>query len=159
MTSVLLTAWPRRPWGPIHPIYPGRRCVVKSWPYQYGQEEITDRLFLPMLLEAIRAVDDGIVRGPADVDVGVTLGLSFPASRGGILAWCDTEGASSIMDRLSRYQSLAPWFQPPPMLARMGRDGERLSCSFRLTPAVRLQQRIPHGRSQPRSGSVPAWLK
>jgi 3-hydroxyacyl-CoA dehydrogenase / enoyl-CoA hydratase / 3-hydroxybutyryl-CoA epimerase / enoyl-CoA isomerase len=77
-----------------------------------GKEEITDRLFLPMLLEAIRTVDEGIVREPADVDVGVTLGLGFPASRGGLFAWCDTEGAASIMDRLARYQALGPWFQP-----------------------------------------------
>ncbi len=35
ITSFLLTAWPRRPWGPIPPIYPGQGCVAKSWPYQY----------------------------------------------------------------------------------------------------------------------------
>jgi hypothetical protein len=72
-----------------------------------------------MLLEAIRAVDDGIVRDPADVDIGVTLGLSFPASRGGILAWCDSEGAGAIMDRLARYEYLGPAFHPPASLPRM----------------------------------------
>jgi len=84
-----------------------------------GPQEITDRLFLPMLLEAIRAVDDGIVRAPADVDIGVTLGLSFPASRGGILAWCDSEGAGAIVERLARFQHLGPAFQPPASLLRM----------------------------------------
>jgi 3-hydroxyacyl-CoA dehydrogenase/enoyl-CoA hydratase/3-hydroxybutyryl-CoA epimerase/3-hydroxyacyl-CoA dehydrogenase/enoyl-CoA hydratase/3-hydroxybutyryl-CoA epimerase/enoyl-CoA isomerase len=84
-----------------------------------AQEEITDRLFLPMLFEAIRAVDGGIVRDPADVDVGVTLGLAFPASRGGILAWCDSEGAGAIMDRSARYNYLGPAFHPPALLPRM----------------------------------------
>ena len=83
----------------------------------------SDRLFLPMLLGAIRVLEEGIVRDPANLDVGVTLGFSFPASSGGLFGWCDTEGASSIMDRLSRYQSLAPWFQPPPMLARTAETG------------------------------------
>jgi len=88
-----------------------------------GQEDLNDRLFLPMLLEAIRAVDDGIVRDPADVDLGVTLGLGFPASRGGLFGWCDTERAGSIMDRLARYHSLGPWFQSSPSLARMAQTG------------------------------------
>ena len=84
-----------------------------------GQQELTDRLFLPMLLEAIRAVEDGIVSDPADVDIGVTLGLSFPAFRGGILAWCDSECAGAIMDRLARYNDLGPAFHPPALLRRM----------------------------------------
>ena len=83
------------------------------------QEEITDRLFLPMLLEAIRAVNDGIVRDPADVDIGVTLGLGFPASRGGIFAWYHSVGADAIMDRLPRYEHLGPTFQQPASLPRM----------------------------------------
>jgi hypothetical protein len=37
-----------------------------------------------MLLGAIRVLEEGIVRDPADLDVGVTLGLSFPVSRGGM---------------------------------------------------------------------------
>src|SRR5262249_35402787 len=34
-----------------------------------GQEEITDRLFLPMLTEASRVLSEGIVRDPGDVDM------------------------------------------------------------------------------------------
>jgi 3-hydroxyacyl-CoA dehydrogenase/enoyl-CoA hydratase/3-hydroxybutyryl-CoA epimerase/3-hydroxyacyl-CoA dehydrogenase/enoyl-CoA hydratase/3-hydroxybutyryl-CoA epimerase/enoyl-CoA isomerase len=86
---------------------------------------MVDRLFLPMLLEAIRVLDEGIVRDPADIDAGVKLGLGFPASRGGILAWCDAEGAGAIMDRLSMYQSLGPAFDPPATLARMARTEMR----------------------------------
>lgn len=83
------------------------------------QQEITDRLFLPMLFEAIKAMDEGIVSNPADVDTGVTLGLAFPASRGGILAWCDSEGSGVISDRAARYEFLGPAFHPPASLARM----------------------------------------
>ena len=51
-----------------------------------GMEEITDRLFLPMLVEASLVLTEGIVRDPADVDMGLILGIGFPAFRGGILA-------------------------------------------------------------------------
>jgi 3-hydroxyacyl-CoA dehydrogenase/enoyl-CoA hydratase/3-hydroxybutyryl-CoA epimerase/3-hydroxyacyl-CoA dehydrogenase/enoyl-CoA hydratase/3-hydroxybutyryl-CoA epimerase/enoyl-CoA isomerase len=94
-----------------------------------SRNSIVDRLFLPMLLEAIRVLDEGIVRDPADIDAGVRLGLGFPASRGGILAWCDTEGASAIMDRLSMYRSLGPSFQPPATLARMARSDTRFRAN------------------------------
>ena len=47
-----------------------------------SDEEITDRLFLPMLLEATRVLEEGIVREPADVDMGLILGIGFPPFRG-----------------------------------------------------------------------------
>jgi 3-hydroxyacyl-CoA dehydrogenase/enoyl-CoA hydratase/3-hydroxybutyryl-CoA epimerase/3-hydroxyacyl-CoA dehydrogenase/enoyl-CoA hydratase/3-hydroxybutyryl-CoA epimerase/enoyl-CoA isomerase len=90
-----------------------------------SQQSIVDRLFLPMLIEAIRVLDEKIVRDPADIDAGVRLGLGFPASRGGILAWCDALGPGAIMDRLPMYQSLGPAFQPPATLARMAQSGTR----------------------------------
>src|SRR5262249_29489350 len=37
---------------------------------EIGTEEITDRLFLPMLTEASRILEEGIVREPGDVDMG-----------------------------------------------------------------------------------------
>ncbi len=86
------------------------------------QDEIIDRLFLPMLLEAIRVLEEGIVRDPVDVDLGVTLGLGFPASRGGILAWCDTEGAGAIMDRLARYRVSRPRVSPGRNAFSAGQD-------------------------------------
>ena len=57
------------------------------------EAEITDRLFLPMLLEATRVLEEGIVREPGDVDMGLILGIGFPPFRGGILRWADTVGA------------------------------------------------------------------
>ena len=72
-----------------------------------------------MLLEAMGAVDDGIVREPADVDTGVTLGLGFPAIRGGLFDWYASQGARTVMVRLSRYQNLGPAFHPSPALARV----------------------------------------
>src|SRR5581483_7655091 len=58
-------------------------------PRKFGAEELTDRLFLPMLVEASRALAEGIVREPADVDMGLILGIGFPPFRGGLLRWAD----------------------------------------------------------------------
>lgn len=78
---------------------------------QFTHEELTDRLFLPMLLEATRVLEEGIVAAPHHVDMGVILGIGFPPFRGGILHWCDTEGASKIADRLGKYASLGKRFE------------------------------------------------
>ncbi|MEA2632865.1 MAG: 3-hydroxyacyl-CoA dehydrogenase / enoyl-CoA hydratase / 3-hydroxybutyryl-CoA epimerase / enoyl-CoA [Chloroflexota bacterium] len=86
--------------------------------------EITDRLFLAMLLEATRALEEGIVREPADADMGLILGIGFPPFRGGILRWCDTEGAAAIVDRLAKYASLGKRFEPTETLKRHARTGE-----------------------------------
>ncbi|HTN74142.1 MAG TPA: 3-hydroxyacyl-CoA dehydrogenase NAD-binding domain-containing protein, partial [Pirellulaceae bacterium] len=57
---------------------------------QFTQDEITARLFLPMLLEATRILDDKIVRDPRDIDLGLIFGLGFPPFKGGLLFWADT---------------------------------------------------------------------
>ncbi len=82
---------------------------------RFDAEEVTDRLFLPMLTEACRIVHEGIVRQPADVDMGLILGTGFPAFRGGILAWGRDQGPEALRQRLGRYQNLGPRFDPAPL--------------------------------------------
>jgi 3-hydroxyacyl-CoA dehydrogenase/enoyl-CoA hydratase/3-hydroxybutyryl-CoA epimerase/3-hydroxyacyl-CoA dehydrogenase/enoyl-CoA hydratase/3-hydroxybutyryl-CoA epimerase/enoyl-CoA isomerase len=91
---------------------------------ELSREELTDRLFLPMLLEATRVLEEQIVREPADVDMGLILGIGFPPFRGGILRWCDTEGASKIVDRLARFAPLGKRFEATEILTRHAKTGE-----------------------------------
>jgi 3-hydroxyacyl-CoA dehydrogenase / enoyl-CoA hydratase / 3-hydroxybutyryl-CoA epimerase / enoyl-CoA isomerase len=88
------------------------------------EPEITDRLFFPMLLEATRVLEEGIVREPGDVDMGLILGIGFPPFRGGILRWCDTVGAAKLVDRAAKYGSLGKRFQPSPLLLDMAKTNK-----------------------------------
>ena len=45
------------------------------------------RLFLPMVDEAVRCLHDKIVEHPWKVDFALTYGIGFPAFRGGLLTW------------------------------------------------------------------------
>ena len=45
------------------------------------------RLFLPMVDEAVRCLNDKIVEHPWQVDFALTYGIGFPAFRGGLLTW------------------------------------------------------------------------
>lgn len=86
---------------------------------QISQEEITDRLFLPMLTEASRVLMEGIVREPADVDMGLILGIGFPAFRGGLLRWADSLGADKVLEKLKKYEHLGSRFQPTEALREL----------------------------------------
>ncbi len=92
---------------------------------QIGDEEIEDRLLLTMLLEAVRLLEEKIVREPMHVDMGLILGIGFPPFRGGLLRWCDNVGAGKILARVSKYASLGKRFQPTEQFVAMAKRGAK----------------------------------
>ncbi|MFO0968370.1 MAG: 3-hydroxyacyl-CoA dehydrogenase NAD-binding domain-containing protein [Gemmataceae bacterium] len=92
-------------------------------PRPVGQEEITERLFLPMLTEASRVLTEGIVRDPVDVDMGLILGIGFPTFRGGLLHWADTTGLDRILKLLEKYAPLGKRFEPTAQMTELARTG------------------------------------
>jgi 3-hydroxyacyl-CoA dehydrogenase/enoyl-CoA hydratase/3-hydroxybutyryl-CoA epimerase/3-hydroxyacyl-CoA dehydrogenase/enoyl-CoA hydratase/3-hydroxybutyryl-CoA epimerase/enoyl-CoA isomerase len=97
---------------------------VRTGRREFSQEEITDRLFLPMLVEASRVLMEGIVRDPGDVDMGLILGIGFPAFRGGILRWADTLGLKAVLEKLGKYETLGPRFEPTEQMRRLAAVGK-----------------------------------
>ena len=98
-------------------------------PYRLPARETTDatiadRLLLPMLLEALRALDEQIVRDGRDVDLAVIHALGFPAFRGGLLAWGDSLGAAEVVRRLEPLADLGIRMHPTPRLLAMARASE-----------------------------------
>src|SRR6185437_4927110 len=90
---------------------------------EISKEEITDRLFLPMLTEASRVLTEGIVREPGDVDMGLILGIGFPPFRGGILRWADAVGAKAIVEKLAKYAPLGKRYAPTESLLKLAKEG------------------------------------
>ena len=64
-----------------------------------------------------------IVREPADVDMGLILGIGFPPFQGGILRWCDSLGRGAVVEKLAKYSHLGKRFEPTESLLRAGKDG------------------------------------
>jgi 3-hydroxyacyl-CoA dehydrogenase/enoyl-CoA hydratase/3-hydroxybutyryl-CoA epimerase/3-hydroxyacyl-CoA dehydrogenase/enoyl-CoA hydratase/3-hydroxybutyryl-CoA epimerase/enoyl-CoA isomerase len=90
---------------------------------EISAEEITDRLFLPMLTEASRVLAEGIVREPGDVDMGLILGIGFPAFRGGLLRWADDLGLANVLEKLRKYEHLGPRYRPTDSLRELAARG------------------------------------
>jgi 3-hydroxyacyl-CoA dehydrogenase len=92
-------------------------------PRDTSDRTIADRLLLPMLLEAVRALDEGLVRDGRDIDLAVIHALGFPPFRGGLLAWADTLGPAEVVRRLEPLADLGPRMVPTDRLLGMARDG------------------------------------
>ncbi len=90
-----------------------------------SEQALALRCVLPMVAEAVRCLDEGIVRSARDADVGAVFGLGFPPFLGGPLRWIDERGAGRTVEELDRHrEQLGDRFAVPDRLRRMADDGE-----------------------------------
>lgn len=110
--------------GVDDPALEGILAKCRTGQRQIAKEEITDRLFLPMLTEASRVLSEGVVRDPGDLDMGLILGIGFPPFRGGILRWADSLGLGKVLERLKRYENLGARFHPTEQMCKLAAEGK-----------------------------------
>ncbi len=53
-------------------------------------------MMLPMIIETVRCLEDGIVETPQEADMGLIMGIGFPPFRGGALKYADTLGMKIV---------------------------------------------------------------
>ena len=87
---------------------------------------IEKRLVFALLNEAVRALDEGVVRSPRDGDIGAIFGIGYPPFRGGPLRQLDGLGAAHAADTLDRLsQAYGGRFAPAEPLRRMAESNLR----------------------------------
>jgi 3-hydroxyacyl-CoA dehydrogenase len=89
------------------------------------QQQITLRLFLPMLLEAVRILEEGIAQDPRDVDLGLIYGLGFPPFRGGLLYWADRQGPQRLSEMIESLAQTGKSLAVPALMQEMVREGRK----------------------------------
>ncbi|KAH9614687.1 hypothetical protein KSS87_007804 [Heliosperma pusillum] len=82
-------------------------------PISVSDQEILEMVLFPVVNEACRVLDEGVVVRASDLDVASVLGMSFPSYRGGIVFWADTVGASHIYKCLKKWTNLYGNFCKP----------------------------------------------
>jgi len=87
-----------------------------------SDEILHQRLFYPMVDEAVRCLHDKIVEHPWQVDFALTYGTGFPAFRGGLLNWArETMAQGQIAQELESLASkYGKRFEPCPGLSQGG---------------------------------------
>ncbi|KVK75895.1 multifunctional fatty acid oxidation complex subunit alpha [Burkholderia cepacia] len=91
----------------------------------FSHEQIVDRMMLPMVLEAARALHEGVVGTAAEVDLAMQLGLGFPAYAGGPLKYADWLGLAEVVRRCDELSALGPSYEPSQLLREMASANER----------------------------------
>lgn len=94
-----------------------------------SEKDIVEMVFLPVVNEACRVLDEGIAVKASDLDIASIMGMGFPAFRGGVMFWADTLGAKYINKRLQEWSSsYGNFFKPSSYLAQRSSNGVPLSA-------------------------------
>lgn len=95
------------------------------------ESEIRRRLLMPMINEAARLLDEGIVRSAADVDLGMIMGTGFPPFRGGLLRFADTLRPRSLAEDARELQAAnGERLAPAPLLIALAEDDRTFYEAF-----------------------------
>ncbi|MFD2014993.1 3-hydroxyacyl-CoA dehydrogenase family protein [Vibrio olivae] len=87
-------------------------------------QDIALRCVLPMLNEAVRCLDEGIIRSPRDGDIGAIFGIGFPPFLGGPFRYMDQLGIKNLVEIMNQHvQKYGDRFAPcDGLLTRAGLD-------------------------------------
>jgi len=90
------------------------------------EADVQERLLLSMVDEAVRCLDEGVLRSAVDGDVGAVFGFAFPPFLGGPFHYADRVGAAELVARLGRLLGRhGERFRAADGLARRAESGER----------------------------------
>ena len=92
---------------------------------EISDEEIIDRMMIPMIIETARCLEEGIVDSPNEADMGLIMGIGFPPFHGGALKYADRMGLAELCARAERYTHLGALYAPTARMKEMAAAGEK----------------------------------
>ncbi len=105
------------------------RGLQPKWPLkdiQPNVEEVKNRLGLIQALEAVRALEEGVLTSTREGDVGAILGWGCIPWAGGPFGWLDIVGIDSIVKICKKFSvDFGPRFNPPKMLETMAEKNSK----------------------------------
>jgi 3-hydroxyacyl-CoA dehydrogenase/enoyl-CoA hydratase/3-hydroxybutyryl-CoA epimerase/enoyl-CoA isomerase len=92
---------------------------------EFADQELLERLMLPMIIEAALCLEEAVAASPEEIDLACVLGLGFPRHAGGPLKYADWLGLRHVIKRCDAYSSLGPLYTPTERMRALGQAGER----------------------------------
>ncbi|AXI48745.1 3-hydroxyacyl-CoA dehydrogenase [Sulfitobacter sp. SK012] len=92
---------------------------------QPALQDVQDRLMFVQVLEAVRALEEGVLMDIREGDVGAILGWGFAPWSGGPLSWLDMIGTPYAAERCDALEAqFGPRFRCPDLLREMAAKGQ-----------------------------------
>ncbi len=111
-------------WKGIHDKYP----LAEEQP---DLIEVQERLMFAQVLEAVRALEEGVLEDIREGDVGAILGWGFAPWSGGPFSWLDIIGAPYAVQRCDEMtEKFGDRFSCPPLLREMAEKGQTFYGRF-----------------------------
>ncbi len=93
--------------------------------------EVQERLMFAQVLEAVRALEEGVLEDIREGDVGAILGWGFAPWSGGPLSWLDIIGTPYAAERCDQLaEAYGARFTCPPLLREMAEKGQSFYGRF-----------------------------
>ncbi len=93
--------------------------------------EVQERLMFAQVLEAVRALEEGVLEDIREGDVGAILGWGFAPWSGGPLSWLDIVGTPYAAERCDQLaEAYGERFACPPLLREMAEKGQSFYSRF-----------------------------
>ncbi|MFC2970308.1 3-hydroxyacyl-CoA dehydrogenase NAD-binding domain-containing protein [Acidimangrovimonas pyrenivorans] len=108
--------------------------LAAQYPVAEDQPDVTEvqhRLLFAQVLEAVRALEDGVLMDIREGDVGAILGWGFAPWSGGPLSWLDMIGAAKAVELCDALtEAYGARFTTPKLLREMAEKGETFYTRF-----------------------------
>ncbi|XP_065199855.1 trifunctional enzyme subunit alpha, mitochondrial [Planococcus citri] len=111
-------------------INPGALAIYQKFKLEpkgaQSEEDLQLRMVSRFVNEAVLCLQEGILNGPVEGDVGAVFGLGFPPFSGGPFRWLDYYGADKLVSKMSVYYDLYGLpFQPCQLLLDYSKDSSK----------------------------------
>ncbi|PWI34684.1 fatty acid oxidation complex subunit alpha FadJ [Vibrio albus] len=70
------------------------------------EQDISLRCLFPMLNEAVRCLDEGVIRNARDGDIGAIFGIGFPPFTGGPFRYMEQYGLVRLVEKMNEFANL-----------------------------------------------------
>ncbi len=89
------------------------------------RQDIQDRILFRQAIEAVKCLEEGVLRSVADCNIGSILGIGFPRYTGGQLQYINTYGVRRFVERANELtEKYGERFTPPQLLMQKAEKGE-----------------------------------
>lgn len=106
-------------------LWPGLAGLFPRLAVQPSPQDLKQRILFVQVVEAARAMEEGVLTDPADGDVGALLGVGFPAWTGGPFCFMDGLGLPAFVAEADRLAGLfGEHLRPPRLLREMAERGQ-----------------------------------